>query len=161
MPRNLRKDPLFLSTSWLIRSLFQVPVSDLFTFETSEIRISRVSIYYSALPTKFLEHSMRTVLRIPGDRRALDAKVSLPLSGKQHHYVSSFLATRVDLLMTSSNSATRCSAVDPARDQHWQKRRSSCQHRDPGAQRRIDVRSEPGYSCLWRSEYFASLLLPC
>lgn len=61
-----------------------MPVSGLFTLETSQIRISRVAFHYSWLPTTRAAStssltSRLPVLRIAPDRRALDARTLLPL----------------------------------------------------------------------------------
>ncbi|KAL7418117.1 trafficking protein particle complex subunit 10 [Mrakia frigida] len=64
-----------------------MPVSGLFTLETSQVRISRVAFHYSWLPSKpslttapaFSLTPSLPVLRIPKDRNALNAKVLLPL----------------------------------------------------------------------------------
>lgn len=88
-----------------LSSFFQMPVSGLFTLETSQVRISRVAFHYSWLPSK---PSLTTapadsftpslpVLRMPKDRNALNAKVLLPLERTSSRFPRPLFFCFVDL----------------------------------------------------------------
>ncbi|CED85218.1 Putative transmembrane protein [Phaffia rhodozyma] len=53
-----------------------MPVSGLFSLEVSQIRLSKVAFHYVWLPSKASDVSERTVVRIPRDYKALNARLT-------------------------------------------------------------------------------------